>query len=202
MKRFVSIILSAVLTTTLAIAGGFDFGIHNSRYIYAGYGLSHNYHLTVFHSMFSEKFGKQEVGGAISGKYMTGPWSIEGTAYGDGAWDGSYGNVGALAGASFRFPEIITLFAALNPHYDSGYGYKTCYRAGLKAHITKEIGVFTSYTTIPDYRKSEKRLHAGFTINSSTLTVEPALSFPIGGNTKLKSMRVLMSMRYQFSQAF
>ena len=52
------------------------------------------------------------------------------------------------------------------------------------------------YTTIPEYRLSEKRVRAGFIFSYKELQVTPMLSIPVG--EEIKSMRILCSFQYKF----
>ena len=87
----------------------------------------------------------------------------------------------------------------MNPHYDSGYGYKTCYNAGLGVVITSDINIFGRYTTIPEYRMSEKRAHIGLDFHVKNLNVIPVLSIgTTATESGSKNLRVLMSFNYRF----
>ena len=56
------------------------------------------------------------------------------------------------------------------------------------------MGLIGQYTTVPEYRMSEKRIRAGFIFKDNNLSVSPIMSIP--AKKDFKSMRVLVSMDY------
>lgn len=173
-------------------------GMHNTRYIYGEYEFGQNYHVGINHSVFSEKFKFQQVG--ISVRY-TGDYKIlsySATAYAATAWNCDYKIVGGKVAMTLTPLSLLHICGSVNPLYDSGYKYKTCFSVGGEVDLSKNISVGACYTTIPDYRKSEKRVHGSFTFHVGGLSVRPTLSLPVAGEQKFKGLRVMASFNYRF----
>ncbi|MDO4319710.1 MAG: hypothetical protein Q4C34_03970 [Bacteroidales bacterium] len=196
MKRIFLLILS--VSSIIAACAQIDAGLHNTRFIYGGYTFADHYRVALSHSLFSEKFGFQQIG--LSAEYFGdfGSLGYEAKAYCATAWNGDYRQAGGVVGVNFTPLNVLHLIGRINPHYDSGYKYKTCFSLGASVDLNSSIDVHASYTTIPDYRKSEKRVHAGFGLRSGRLTVIPEVSIPVAGEQKYKNLRVLVSLNYCF----
>ena len=103
-------------------------------------------------------------------------------------------DVGADLQMNYSFVNRIDLFANVNPHYDSGYEYESNYGAGASVRLYKGMYLVGQYSTVPEYRTSEKRIRAGFIFKENNLSVTPVISIP--AKKEFKSMRVLVSMDY------
>lgn len=191
---------AAVPTAAFAVANGaaVNIGMRNTRYAYAGYDFNTHFNASLSHSMFSEPIGYQQIG--IEGSYR-GSWrkfDYSGGIFGATAWNGNYQYAGATVELTYSPISRLHFAGQIQPRYDTGYGYDTGYSLGASFDIIRHIGVKTSFTTIPDYRKSEKRLHAGLEFRVGELSVSPVLSFPLEGDQKMKTMRVLVAAEYKF----
>lgn len=112
-------------------------------------------------------------------------------------WNRNYQLLSAEVAVMYDYRRL-GLEGGINPRYDSGLDYETCWKAGAKVRITDPIAVRMSYYNIPLYRMSEQRLAGGFEFKVLNLKVAPELSVSMEKDTRLKNMRVLMSMNYDF----
>ena len=115
--------------------------------------------------------------------------------YFGGNYRADYCDFGVRLGALYRIGRV-GLGADINPHYDSGYKYKTCWRAGASFRVYKELRLVAEYTTIPEYRESEKRVRFGFRYGTERMWVMPLISAGIERyeNWKTAGLRVCVSM--------
>lgn len=116
------------------------------------------------------------------------------TPYIGSAYNGNFYTTGANLLSEFYFLNKFTLYAELQPHYDSGTDYSTCYSLGGKFKITDEISLKANFENIPEYRVSEKRVKLGIIFKSNRLSVSPELSIPTENNAN--KIRVLCSFKY------
>lgn len=196
MKRLLTLITAAACA--LCACARFEAGVRDNRHVYASYTLRSHYVFKIEQSVYAEKFGYQYIRAYAGYKGAAASLSYSGQAYFGTAYNGSYRSFGALAGARYGFLKRLSVDARINPHYDSGYGYKTCFSAGAGVGITKAIDFVAAYTTIPEYRMSEKRVQAGFDVRVGGLCVSPRLSIAAEGASKAKTLRALMSFSYVF----
>ncbi|MDE6464103.1 MAG: hypothetical protein K2L16_05680 [Muribaculaceae bacterium] len=194
-KTLLTLILALVALTASA---RFSAGIRDSRYVYGSYiplpGLS----VGLNHSLYSEKAGFQRVGLHVGyGMDFAKGFHWHATAHAATTWNGNYQLVDADITMAYTYRRL-GLKAGIQPRYDSGLGYTTCWQAGASLRIVKQISILAAYTTIPEFRMSEKRLRGGFSFNVANLTVTPELSVSLDRSTRFKNLRVLMSMNYNF----
>lgn len=197
MKRIFTLIL--FVSSILASFAQIDAGLCNTRFVYGAYTFADHYRVALRHSVFSEKIGFQQIG--LSAEYFgnVSKFDYNIKIYGATAWNGDYQQAAAVASLTYSPLSLLHLTGRINPLYDTGYKYKTCFSLGAAVDLNKSIDVRTSYTTIPDYRKSEKRVHAGFGLRSGQLSVIPEVSIPVAGEQKYKNLRVLVSLNYRFA---
>ncbi len=184
--------------TALAAHSQIRVGLHNTRFAEVSYTLKGHYFFQLSHSLYSEKPAFQEV--KFTFEYLNAWHELHyaGAAYGSTTWNGDYQTAGARVSGKYTLAERFHILATLNPHYDTGYGYNTCFAAGASVNFMRAIALRLQYTTIPDYRMSEKRLHAGFDACVGGLSVSPILSIPLEGSSQLSKFRVLVSCAYRF----
>lgn len=188
----------AFLATTLTSYCQFGVGVRDSRFVYGDFTFLRHWEVELEQSIFSEKIGFQYLRGYAGYK---GDWKsldYKAQAYFGACYNGDYHSYGLLASARYTLFNRVMVDGKINPHYDSGYGYKTCFYAGAGVRITDNINVMAGYTTIPEYRMSEKRVHAGFDFHVKRLSVQPLISFETDGSRNTKTLRTLVSFRYQF----
>lgn len=192
------VVIAIFMVEALIASAQFSVGIRNTRFVEADYKFKCNVGVGLSHSLYAEKIAFQEIKASVFYENYLSKFDYRGTLYGSTTWNRDYKTVGAKLDVRYNFVKSASVMAALNPHYDTGYDYRTCFSAGAAYQIIKPIAVKVLYTTIPDYRMSEKRIHAGFDIVSGALSVAPVVSIPVEGNSKLSKFRVLMSARYSF----
>lgn len=196
-KRLLMLFLGTL--STVSAFSQISVGVKNNRYVYGEYLLKNHYEAGIEVSVFSEKLGFQYARGRVGYTNSFGNFSADGKAYYGSAFNRSFYDAGASAHAKFTVKERVFVGATLNPHYDSGYGYTTCYEAGLGVNITPEIDIFANYTTIPEYRMSEKRIHLGLDFKVDNLRVSPILSAGTSASDGGKNVRVLVNFNYKFT---
>lgn len=200
MKTFFKTIALAVvvLFTADSVSAQISAGITDSRYVYGCYALKSKIKFKIEHSLYSEKVGFQRVGVGVGyEKQLPLGFSLGGSVMGATTWNRNYQLVSAEASLKYDYRRV-GLEAVVNPRYDSGLHYDTCWKAGAKVKISDPISVCMDYSTIPLYRMSEQRLSGGFEFSVLNLRVTPELSVSMEKTTRLKNMRVLMSMNYEF----
>lgn len=198
MKRVLLYFIFAIFSIIVSRAQGFDVGAFNTRYIYGGYTLKNGLRFELQHSIFSEKITYQSIGIRLGYKRIFNNFQINGEIGGTSAWNGSYRTADIVATGQYRASKVIAIEAAVSPYYDSGYGYSTNYKVGCLFKISQAISIMGYYTTIPEYRKSEARLRGGFGFRVLNLYVQPNLSVPVSGDSKLKNIRTLFDFQYEF----
>ena len=194
-KRIIVFVLTSV--ACLTAMAQFGIGMRDTRYLNINYTFATRFNAEFEHSVFAEKFKYQHV--RFSGSYTLPVKNFEFQAkpYFGTLYDGDYYDVGAFLCVRYNVVKPLMLCGTLNPHYDSGFSYKTCFMLGAECKVYKDLSVVAQYTTIPEYRQSEKRIRAGLKLDVGRLWVQPLLSIPVESG-KTKSVRVAVSMGYQF----
>lgn len=177
---------------------GLGAGVRDSYYIFAQASYAGHAFLKAEHSVYSYdakyQYWRLYAGGNASVPYA----AFEGSAFYGRTWCGSYWSAGALLTARVLPPGPVSVFATLNPLYDSGLDYQTCFSAGASVRIFKPVSLRATYTTIPEFRESEKRLKAGVEVKVGGLSVVPELSIPVESENRSRRLRLLMSFSYIF----
>jgi len=191
MKRL--FLLIALLLVQFAPAQ-VHLSLRDNRYASIGYHFWDKYDLKLEHSMFPEKPGFQYVRANAEANFSVEQLMISYKLYFGMLYNQNFYDVGGDLKLNYTFINRINLFADVNPHYDSGYESETNYGAGASVRVYKGMGIVGQYTTVPEYRLSEKRIRAGFIFKDDNLSVSPIMSIP--AKKDFKSMRVLVSMDY------
>ncbi len=197
-SKSVQLIIAAIF----ALSGSYDIiaqvhiGLRENKYAQIGYGFKEDWQITLEHSIYAEKFGFQKVRLYAEYKHSWGNAQLRANSYISTLWNGDYQDYGIALTGRYQLFIPWAIEATINPHYDSQYGYKTCYAISTDIHIIKALSAVAQYTTIPEYRLSEKRFRVGFNLSHGNLSVTPLLSIPVEGN--IKSIRVLCSFHYKF----
>ncbi|MCC8038006.1 MAG: hypothetical protein LIP02_07735 [Bacteroidales bacterium] len=200
MKRFI-LCCALISASTLAITAQVEVGLRNNRYIHAGYLFRGHWGAEVEHSVFSETIGYQYV--RIGAGYVN---NVRGLAFTlapfwGTTWNGFFWNCGAFAGARYRLPQgmrWLGVNAMVNPRYDSTIHYDTCWLAGLDFYVNSEICLVADYTTVPQYRVSEKLWRFGVRFTSGRLSVTPRVTMPADGRDRNTHLQTLVDFSYQF----
>lgn len=178
---------------------GWGIGVRDSRYLFAECRLGEHFSTRVRHSLFSQAMQYQQVGisAGYSGAFCAG-CCYGFRLFGDMEWNGDYRIAGSDISLDWRIIRGFKIGCTVEPRYDTGYGFKLCYRAGLGYVFNNILTTQIAYTTIPDIRKSEKRLHAGCRLASGRLAVEPVVSIPVDSHDTIQRTRLLISFCYSF----
>lgn len=179
--------------------GQISVGIRNNRFINATFLYKDHYSARLEQSIFSEKFGYQYMRGYLGYQTTFGNvLQLFGTAYFGSTFNRFYCSTGASVHVRIHPYRIIILDAKINPHYDSGFGYTTCYYAGIGSYITKQIDFLIGFSNIPEYRMPEKRLSVGFDFHIKNIKVLPKLSLNLNSEDGPKSLRPIIDFEYTF----
>lgn len=202
MKKLKASIIALLSLAATSASAQFGAGMRDNRFIYGDFTFLNHYEVKLEHSIFAEKLGYQYLRAYAGYKGDVGHRSFKleykAQAYFGAAYNRSYYSGGALIQARCTLFRRLIIDGRLNPHYDSGNRYETCFYAGAGAVITRHIDILAGYTTIPEYRISERRVHLGFDVHVGQLSVNPALSVAADGASRAKTLRVLAAFRYQF----
>lgn len=173
-----------------------NVGLRDVRYAYIGYEFKNDWETKLEHSIYSEKFGFQKIRAYMAYHHTWGNFTLKANAYGSTLWNADYQDFGTNISAGYKLLKPWNIEAVVNPHYDTDYKYKTYFTVSTDVQIIKNLGIIAQYTTIPEYRLSEKRVRAGLIFSYGGLSVTPMLSIPVDGT--VKSLRVLCGFEYKF----
>lgn len=176
----------------------FEVGIENSRLIYGKYIYKDFLSAKLNVSVYSENIKWQYVRVTLGYHKKLKMFNIVGDLFFGSSLNGNYYNMGAVIKGDAEFLRRLLLDASLVPWYDSGYGYITCFETKIGCKITSHIDVKVGYTTVPQYRMSERRIIGGFDFTTSRLYVSPYVSIGTGVKSGGKNIRVIMGFGYKF----
>ena len=192
------IILLAMFVICLQSEAQLSIGFRDNRYIYGEYEIKDRFSVKLEHSVYSEKIECQYLRGYFGyGGSIGTQFDYELAPYFGTVYNGKYYSGGVMVGVNYCMLKWLKISAMLNPHYDSGYKYTTCYMSGLSINVWKELFLVGKISNIPEYRLAEDRLYLGLSVDMGRLSVSPMLSIPIDEKT-IKSARVLTSFQYTF----
>ncbi|MDE6526069.1 MAG: hypothetical protein K2L75_02345 [Muribaculaceae bacterium] len=196
-----AVMAAAVIFAANGAAARWDIaaGVRDSRYIYADVTYDSHVSVAAEHSVYSYDIGYQYwrlyTGGCFSVPYA----DFDCKGFYGRTWAGTYYSAGALIACRILPPGPVSVFAILNPLYDSDFRYTTCFAAGVSVKVCRPVSLRASYTTIPEFRESEKVVRAGFDVHVGGLSVVPELSIPVDPRNRSRKLRMLMSFSYKFS---
>lgn len=175
----------------------FNIGLRDSKYANISYLLKDRYSIGVEHSIFSAKIGTQYLRGIFSYCHpIAANTFVKGEIYYGTPYNRTFYNLGTKISAKTPIAGPVSIYATINPHYDSYFHYETFYKVGASCRLNSEIDFLAFYSTIPEYRQKEERLNAGLNFHIRNLMVNPYLSLPLEG--PIKSIRVLIGFNYTF----
>lgn len=174
-----------------------SIGLRDNNYVNVAYELNKKWDFKLEHSVFSEKIAFQYARTNIGYKHQVKEFMLSGVIYGGTIYNGNFYNAGVNFRTEYQPFNRFKVNAAINPHYDSGYKYTTCYDGGVWFNAYKELSLVGSVSNIPEYRDAETRMYLGLSFEVGPLWVSPRLSIPID-DASIKSRRVLVSMKYEF----
>ena len=192
-RRF--LFLSLFLSLFGAANSQVYLGYRNARHVYVGYNFNKLFSAEVEHSLYAEKFGFQRV--RLYGNYQRdfNAFGLMVSPYFGTLWNGDYQDFGALVAASYTLGRFTPAFTA-NPNYDTQLKFKFNYSALLSVRVIKELDIFGEFTTVPEYRISEKQLRLGGDFHVGKLSARPIVSLPVEDG--VKSVRVYCDFRFTF----
>lgn len=176
----------------------FEVGIENTRLLYGKYTYKNFLSAKLNVSVYSEKFGFQYIRGTIGYFTKIKNFNLSGEYFFGSAFNGNYFNTAVQLKADAVFVKRLLIDARLLPWYDSGFGYTTTFEARIGCKITDKIDIKAGYTTVPEYRMSEKRIIGGFDFHVEHLNVSPYISFGRSADTGGNNIRLLFDFGYKF----
>ena len=195
--------MKKILLFTLLVLVGvscyaqWSIGLRDNNYVNVAYELNKKWEFKLEHSVFAEKIPYQYIRVNAGYKQQVSKFEFLGFVYGGTIYNGDFYNAGAKIGAEYTPINRFKINAAINPHYDSGYDYSTCYQGGVWFNAYKALSIVASVSNIPEYRKAEDRVYLGLSFEVGPLWVSPRVSIPIE-DSSIKSMRLLTSVKYKF----
>lgn len=190
-----NLILAAFFFISFANADvnpAFFGGIEKSHYAFIGMEFLSRLGFAIENSVFTQGIEKQYIRSVIFYKWrilshLHGSYTLfYGTRY-----DNDYYDAGAKVDLSLAIhPRFLHLCGAIQPFYDSFFGYNTGYQICAQSFVFQEIGFYGGFRNIPDYRDIERRIFAGISINSGNIIVLPELSLPTSRKTHLIRLSV------------
>ena len=197
-KTLAAIILLLAALTAAAGVPSMTLAVENSHHASVGVNIGAAWSVALRQSVYSEAFRYQNISLAARWRHAAGPVEIAVEPYGGIAWNGAYGIAGGRVAAALRLAPV-RLHAAVNPHYDTGLGYNTCWSAGASVRVGAIAEPFAAYTTEPVYRAWDRFVAVGSRFAVGPLSVSPALAIPLGDRNH--NVRVWVSMAYTFRLA-
>ena len=194
MRKVLILLVAALASQT--VCSQIYVGLRDTKYAYAGYQWDSNWHVQLNHSVFIEHLKHQYVSGQGGYEWQGSGFELQGDVYFGTTYCGSFYDFGINVGGLYGPVKWLSLRAKLNARYDSGFKYKTCYLLGVDFNVTNQFSLLAQYTTIPEYRMSERRVKAGLRFKVKNLQVCPMLSIPVEGDAS--TVRVLIGFRYDF----
>lgn len=195
MRYLLTFLLLSIATLASA---QISVGMRDNRFIYGAYTYKGHYVATLEQSVFSEKMGYQYMRGYAGYRGEAKIFNYSAVGYFGSTFNRSYWSAGAKANVNCLIKNLLILDGTLNPHYDSGDGYSTCWNAGGGFRLTRHIDLLAAYGNIPEYRMPEYRLKAGFKFHVGALSVAPRLSMMIRSGHRERSIRTLIDFNYNF----
>lgn len=194
--RWIAVVSAIFILSTVSVSAQVFLGLRDNQYVSVGYTYRQFWSVKLEHSVFSQEFSTQYVRFMLGYRHCGERIGIEVIPYYGTLYNGDFYNVGVEFSGQWRMLRNWGIECTANPHYDSGYDYKTCFMVGTNLHLYKAISAVLQYSTIPEYRMKEERVKFGFEFKVNELCVIPLLSIPIDSSGK--NMRVLCNLRYQF----
>ncbi len=193
MKRFIIIIVA--MTVVHLSWAQISVGTRDNQYIYGEYQYN-NWNLKLEESVYAEKIGFQYLRLYTGYQLKLHQSTLSVYPYFGTTYNGNYYSTGCFIDGKYHFLDKFNFFASINPHYDSGYKYKTCYRIGVGMNLTSQIGIKAEFQDMPIYRMKEKRLKGGIFFKTGNLMVIPQLSIPSEG--VINNIRCIVDFKYIF----
>ena len=193
MKRSLLIIV-ATMVANLSWAQ-LAIGSRDNQYIYGEY-LYKGWQVKLEESFYAEKIGFQYLRLYAGYQLDTPQLSLSAIPYFGNSYNGNYCSSGCFLNGKYYLDDKYHFCVTINPHYDSGYKYTTCYRIGAGMDLTSQIGIKAEFQDMPIYRMKEKRVKCGFIFKTGNLSASPQLSIPAEG--VVNNIRCIVDFKYIF----
>lgn len=189
--------LVILLMTMTFVSAQVNIGLRDNQYVKLGYAWHQRWSAQLEHSVFSQAFKTQYLRFILGYECQWDNLSFKASPYYGFIYNGDFYNAGLFLDGCWQVLKRLSLEGCLNPHYDSGYDYETCFMVGAGVYLYKDISAVIQYSTIPEYRMKEKRVKLGLRFGTSKLCVWPMLSIPVD-NSSGKHVRLLCGFEYKF----
>lgn len=194
--RYIITILA--LAISIIACAQVSIGMRDNRFAYGAYSYKNHYVVALEQSIFSENLGYQSLRGYAGYKGNSKIFNYSAFGYFGSTYNHSYWSSGLSANLQCLVKNHLILEGKINPHYDSGNGYTTCWYAGGGARITSNIDVLSGYGNTPEYRLPEYRYKLGLKFKVGDLSVSPKISLKMHSGHGERSIRTLVDFNYKF----
>lgn len=188
---------AAALCAALALNAQWGAGVRDTRYVNVSYTFLSHWRAKLEHSVYAESFSRQYVRLYMAYRRRFGRLSISGEPYFGMTYSNSYRSMGFNIDAGADITRWMFAEAGFTPHYDSGTGYSSLYKASLGFRCTGNIAAIGTFTNRPENRMPEKRMRAGVRFSVKNLWAFPEVSFPVERGKGL-GLHFMASMGYTF----
>lgn len=198
MNNFIRTItlFSLFLLVTTHVSAQVSVGLRDNQYVSVGYTYRQSWRIKLEHSIFSQKLDTQYIRFMLGYNNQWNNIALEALPYYGTVYRGDFYNVGLMLNGRWQMLKQWGVECSLNPHYDSGYEYETCFMIGTNLHVYKAMSVVLQYSTIAEYRMKEEQVKAGLRFVVDKLYVSPMLSIPTDSSGK--HVRLLCGFEYEF----
>lgn len=194
--RWIAVFLAIFMLSAVNVSAQVVLSLRDNQYVSVGYTCRQSWSVKLEHSVFSQEFSTQYVRFMLGYKHCRERIGVEVIPYYGTLYNGDFYNAGIMFGGYWQVQRKWRIECIVNPHYDSGYDYKTCFSVGTNLHLYKAISAVLQYSTIPEYRMKEECIKAGLRIKADKLYVSPMLSIPVDKTGK--HVRLLCGFGYEF----
>ena len=201
MKKSILFILYLIVTSVSSAQ--VSIGMRDTRYVNVSYLLKDHWEAKVEQSINAGNADYQNTKIYLGYRHdlVSNTLHLSASPYYTIGWTPNYTQFGALLNTRWEPLKHLNLLATINPHYDNMPGYKTCWLAGIAVPINDEIAIIAKYSTLPEYRVSEKRVRCGLEFKVKNLYVTPEASVSLeDGTAGLKAVRMCVNMSYTFKK--
>lgn len=181
----------------LVMKAQFAISLRDSKYVGVSYTYKEKYGVGLEHSVFSQEIETQYVRGYLNYTRSWTRFDLDAKLYYGTPYNHDYYNCGMMLSGRYKPFQSFEIMASANPHYDSYFDCEMCFEAGALVKLSTDIGLYSLYSTIPEFRQKENRVKVGLHLNVMNLSVSPHLSIPTEG--PVKSVRLLVNCSYVFS---
>ncbi len=171
-------------------------GLRDSKFAYIQYRIN-NIYIKTEHSLYSDKIKRQYIREYIGlNLNLSEKLNIKSSIYGGVMYNKYYADYGVFIRPYYTINTSLKIYAFYNLNYDTYIKRDNRFLGGFDINITKDIAFSFDYSSIPENRMNEKRLHGSILFHINNLYVKPSVSIPL--DDKLHYIRFLTSFEYTF----